>query len=361
MFIVFTLIVFFLSFLNGTWIWFRFILFIFVVIALIIFSVILSILGPSKFKYRLEDWDDTTQYSKLDYDKEKWNVVIDCHSHTNHSDGKLTVEQSIKYHLSVGFNACVFTDHNSLKNLNEVMAMKEKYKDTFMVIPGLEYTTYRIHMCFLGITEWDCKNDIPNHPSDEDIKKAIEKVHRMGGLVVVCHYPWSTWGINPRMPDHPTREQMYSWGVDLIECANWEDDISLIDYASYEFAKTRPNIGYCSGTDMHEPYKAPLSSWTLLNAEKFTEEAIMKELKNHRTEVILKPEGLKYPIKHKSNIWFNFLRPLMMFGDKLQDLYLGGKLTNLDVSGNFLVWLFFYRVYNFRSFVIRYWITFWVA
>ena len=109
MFIVFTLIVFFLSFLNGTWIWFRFILFIFVVIALIIFSVILSILGPSKFKYRLEDWDDTTQYSKLDYDKEKWNVVIDCHSHTNHSDGKLTVEQSIKYHLSVGFNACVFT------------------------------------------------------------------------------------------------------------------------------------------------------------------------------------------------------------------------------------------------------------
>ena len=323
----------------------RFIIFYGIIVVLIIISVFLSIFGPAKYKYNDGDWEDTTQYYQPKYDPQKWNVLLDIHSHTYASDGKLSVEQNVKYHMSVGFNACVITDHNTLKNVGEVLRIKEKYKDKFILIPGLEYTTNRIHMCFIGITEWDCKN-IPKYPTDKQIKEAIDKVHEMGGVVAACHYPWSTWpmvnrGIS-RMHDHPTREQIYSWGVDLIECGCWDDGNSLFDRFSIEFANSHSNISPCCSTDMHEPYRHPLCGWTVLSVENFTEKAIIQELKNHKTDIIL-TEAIKYPINHKENFWYKAVRPLSMLGEMFQNVYLWEENPKWDISA-LQVWITYFFI-----------------
>ncbi len=124
----------------------------------------------------------------MSYDKTKWNVVLDSHIHTKASDGKLTAEQCIKYHQSVGFNACVITEHNTMKNVRKVLELKEKYKKEFNLIPGVEYTTMRIHICLIGITDWDCKK-ISTRPTNDQIKQAIKKVHDKGGFVARLPLP----------------------------------------------------------------------------------------------------------------------------------------------------------------------------
>ncbi len=153
-----------------------------------------------------------------------------------------------------------------------------------------------------------------------------------------CHFPWSAWPRHgsdlPRMTTHPTREQLLEWSVDLIECANWDDDISLVDYESYNFGRHHPEIGPCVGTDMHEPYKNPLCRWTLVNAKEFTCKSVIEELRNHRTEVILKLEGVKYSIEHASNFWYQALRPIIMLGEKSEEsLFLWDKSPLIEIVG----------------------------
>jgi predicted metal-dependent phosphoesterase TrpH len=329
--IIFALIILIISLFQGPIMWIKFAIFEIVAFLWITASLLLSLMGPGKYKYRNEDWDDESMYYAPNIDKTKWNITLDTHSHTSAYEGKLTVKQNILYHLSVGFNACVITEHNTFRNIDKVLKIKEMYKDQIVVIPGLEYTTSRVHMCFIGITEWDC-DSIPSFPTDEEIKEAIEKVHKLGGVVSVCHYPWSTWGENPRMPDHPTREQMLSWGVDLIECASWGDDISLFDLESYEFAQSHPNISPCAGTDTHDPYKEIICGWTVLKTKEFSQEAIMEELRKHKTDVVFEYQGRQYPIIHAENVWYKIFRPFIMLGESFQTFWLGGKLTNQDVA-----------------------------
>ncbi len=335
----------------GGKIWVRFGIFLIVLFAWIAISVLLGMIGPGKYKYRLEDWANENLFYKVDYNKEKWNVVLDTHCHTRRSDGKLTLEKNVFYHLSVGFNAFVITDHNRMPNVKEIKRLNEKYKGKMVIIPGFEYTTLRFHMCIIGITDWGKK--IHLYPTDEQIKEVIEEAHRKGGICVIAHYPWSTWGEYPKCPDHPTREQMYNWGVDLIECANWDDDKALIDYTSYEFAKANPNIGLCCGTDMHEPFKDPLCGWTVLKAKDFTADAIIEELKKHNTDVILRNEPARYLIKHKESFWYKILRPFIMFGEKFESIYLGGKISNLDFAA-FNAWLSYFFIIFVLIEIVRY-------
>ncbi len=321
-----------LSFQLGWGLLIRAIIFVFSCFVLIVVSVVISLIGPRRVVYKLEDWDNPKLHYRPSYDTMKWNITLNTHTHTRYSDGKLSIEGAIKYHMAVGFNACVFTDHNTMENLGEVLRMQDKYAGKFVVIPGVEWTTARIHMCFLGIREWDCTT-IPAHPMDEQIQAAIAEVHLRGGVVVVCHYPWSTGGPRPRIRDHPTRQQVLAWGADLLECANWDDDIALTDPESYEFCKNNPAIGPCAGTDMHDPIKNKLCGWTLLHAGEFTEDGIMKELRSHRTDVVLQDAGIPYPVKHSASWKFNVLRPLYMLGDMWKNLHRGGTVANLDTGG----------------------------
>ena len=82
-----------------------------------------------------------------------YNVLFDHHSHTYYSDGKLLVRQNIEWHISLGFTTMAITDQNTLDNAEEIKELAEEYTDEIIVFDGMEWTTARVHLNFIGISD----------------------------------------------------------------------------------------------------------------------------------------------------------------------------------------------------------------
>ncbi|MHA1341734.1 MAG: PHP domain-containing protein [Promethearchaeota archaeon] len=311
---------------------------------IISFSVILAIFGP-KIKIKIEDWQkEENQYHPKEYDKNKWNILLNTHSHSIYSDGIMNVEELINWHLAMGFNAFFITDHNNIDCLNELKQIKQKYSNKIIVLPGIEIHSENCHLNILGIEEWKSKW-IKGNTTEERIKSIVEAAHSRGALVSINHYPWSTGGAKPRIsPEkHPTREQALEWGTDFIEVANWDDDISSIDWESYYFSKKHKDISPVVGTDVHEPDKNRLYGWTLVSANDFSEKSLMNTLRNHNSskiDVLINEGGIPYPTNHKKHPLFLIFKPFYQIGNVLISLHKGGKASNLDWYAA-LAWIFY--------------------
>ncbi|MCY3414436.1 MAG: CehA/McbA family metallohydrolase [Candidatus Heimdallarchaeota archaeon] len=221
------------------------------------------------------------------------SFLLDTHSHTTASDGWMTPEQLIKWEMANGFNAFVLTDHNTGINNNTILSLQEKYPE-ILIIPGYEWTTARIHLNFLGIMDfpkpesWD--------PSDEEIKSVIQQAHDQGALVQCNHISWTKNQGSHRVGKyiHPTRDQLYEWGIDGFEINNeirWYDPKTLdwLELRKQEGKITRP-VFLSTGTDIHNPLKEWASGWTqmLLSPEEQKNpswEIIKKALLQGRTKI----------------------------------------------------------------------------
>ncbi|KAF9387081.1 hypothetical protein BGX21_000651 [Mortierella sp. AD011] len=206
-----------------------------------------------------------------------YDVLLDGHSHTTYSDGRMSPETLLKWHIANGYNAVIVSDHNTIDGgLAAQKIALEKYADMITVIPGMELSCCRLHMNLIGINE-TIDIAITKWPTDEQLKATIDRTHELGGLVIINHIPWSNtteYGYElPRMQDHPSREALVEMGIDGIEVAN-------------------------GGTDVHYP-DTNANSWTILNTNgNRTAENIMAQLKAHRTSFLFDPTGtqpLAYP------------------------------------------------------------------
>ncbi|GAF90288.1 unnamed protein product, partial [marine sediment metagenome] len=121
------------------------------------FSVLISKFGPGEFTYYDDSWEDSVPYVPIT--NQTYNVLLDQHSHTEYSDGKVSVRQNIEWHIALGFKAVAITDHNTLKNSEDVKQLAEEYQNEIIVLQGMEWTTSIIHFSFIGISEWNL--DIP--------------------------------------------------------------------------------------------------------------------------------------------------------------------------------------------------------
>ena len=236
--------------------------------------------------YSDSDWKEAIPHVPPGFDKGKYNIIFDQHSHTIFSDGKLTIKQNVEWHIAMGFNAIVITDHSNMRHLETVEKVREEYED-FIIISGLEWTTRRIHLNFLGIKDWEYK--IPMKPKDQDIIDAIDKAHTQGGLVVCNHIPWS---INEfKVKTHPTPGALLDWGVDFFEIVN-DDSLpeNVYDKETYDFCQNhKGEVGILTGTDMHKPdglVGGGVHGWTIMNIPEFTEDTLVRELKKKNTEII---------------------------------------------------------------------------
>lgn len=254
-------------------------------------------MNPKSSIFTDDYWSNATPHVPPNYDKQKHNVVFDHHSHTNYSDGVLTIKQNVEWHIAMGFNAVAITDHNSLRNLHEIEEIKQDYaKKGIIVMAGYEWTTIRIHLNFLGISEWDQR--VPYKPKDEKIIEVIDKVHDLGGFVICNHIPWSI--IEAKYKNHPSRETLLKWGIDFIEIVN-DDSLpeNVFDQESYDFCVAHgKEVGMITGTDMHHPYKLAsggVHGWTFLNLKEMTEDAVLDELKKRNTEIVFSKESYKDP------------------------------------------------------------------
>lgn len=255
-----------------------------------------------------------------------FNILLEPHLHTLYSDGRLTVKQAFDWAIINGFNALVVTDHNTIGGLADAMKLANslEYSNKLVVLPGMEFTSCRLHMNLIGspyftqlatnnsfnieeITDPTIKDaliflfgqaikNVP-FPTDEQIRRVISSTHLIGGVVSVNHIPWST-RVRPRrsyreptIVNHPSRQQLLEWGVDFFEVVNGD----TFDLVSAQFVQRNANlVGMISGTDMH--YGDSPSAWTILKAAQFTRESVMAELLAKRVTFLFDASGI--PVSH---------------------------------------------------------------
>ncbi len=323
----------------------RFIIFALITSSIIASVILINIFGPTENLYSDDSWSDLTSITPPGYELAKHNVILDHHSHTLHSDGRLTVRQNVEWHIAMGFNTIIITDHNTVSHVADIKAITDEYlaRDV-IIIPGMEWTTNRVHLNFVGLSDWDLP--IPNNPTDEQIREAIAEAHRQGAVVVLNHIPWSIH--QAKMKNHPTRQQALEWGIDFIEIVN--DDSQppyAYDQESDEFCDVHfGRMGKITGTDMHLPdglANGGVSAWTLIDAPVFTEEAIMDELRARRTEIIRVPIPFKDQGLYEKNSAYYPLKPLIDIGQIFINLWNEG-FNPVHVS--------FYIFYGLLIFII---------
>eukprot|EP01135_Chromosphaera_perkinsii_P005328 Nk52_evm9s343 gene=Nk52_evmTU9s343 len=279
----------------------------------------------------------TYTYKGNAMDNSSYNFLLDAHVHSSFSDGRLSASQVIEWAIANGFNGIVLTDHNMFSSSLLVRNYARRQYPGFVVIPGFEFTTCRIHLNIIGINDtlpWFTSNyngeepyKFDVYPSNEDIKQIITETHAYGGVVMVNHIPWSTnnqnWHKESRLQDHPSREELLAWGVDFFEVVNQEkmdyQSLSFCDYS--QTVNTSTSCGVLTGTDMHLP--SGVAAWSTLSIPGFNssfynyttswnssfttallgsvamdsltlEGLVMTELKGRRTGLLYDPSAIQY-------------------------------------------------------------------
>jgi len=315
-------------------------IFVGIVVLVIASTILINLYGPSPKIYSDDSWSSISPLDLPGFNKTYYNVRLDHHSHTFHSDGVLSVRQNIEWHIAMGYNAMVITDHNTLAHKSDIDEIKADYTArNITIILGMEWTTNRIHLNFLGISEWNLP--IPSDPTDADIIQAIQEVHSQGGVVVVNHIPWS---LRVGMVTHPSREQLRNWHVNYFEIIN-DDSLpqDVFDSESNDFCDTY-NIGKITGTDMHRPDDlggGGVSGFTLINVSTISEANIMVELRNNRTRIFRANIPYPDPVQHPDNPWYIVVKPLSDIGGLFIALYEDG----LIVTGTIVYLIYIFSIF----------------
>jgi hypothetical protein len=273
-------------------------------------SALLYVYGPPRIKYYDDSWDSSIPY--VPETNITYNILLDQHSHTRYSDGKVSLRQNIEWHIAMGFTAIVITDHNTLGDVQEFEVLAEEYKNEIILIQGMEWTTRRVHLNLIGISEWELK--IPRNPSDSEIIETINEVHRQNGTVTVNHLPLTE---KITGSDMPSREQLDSWGVDFFEVMNR----NIFDDTSYQYIlDNNGSVGAITGTDMHSPDSydgGRVHAWTALNVSSFTHDSVMEQLRAHNTSFIIYGRGVENFGIYKKSIVYEVLYPFYKLGESL--------------------------------------------
>ncbi len=287
----------------------------------ILACVLSYVLAPTKYIYSDDSWDGihfvppATAAVKHPTNPQ---VLFDPHSHTVHSDGVLSPEQSLRWHMAMGFNACVISDHSSLEGAIEARAIaRQKYNDSIKVLLGCEWTSEFIHLNLIGISadfeQYFTTNPAkaPFFPTNIQVQEIIQAAHAHGGVVMLNHYVPSE--------GRPTFDNFATWGVDLLEVIN--DGAILSTYAEANaYGDAHPTqVGKAAGTDMHEPEE--VYGWTALNVTSFTEEDIFNELVQKRTAIVVEPWGSPVNTTLPVNPAYILLKPLIFIGEGVAQVY----------------------------------------
>jgi predicted metal-dependent phosphoesterase TrpH len=282
------------------------------------------------------------------WDPKEYNVVLDQHTHSQYSDGRLTLEQSIEWHISMGYNAICLSDHNNVRNFAEVAQLRQNYTGKIILLNAMEWTTNRIHMNMIGLQNWT--EPIPSNPTDDEIKHAIQLAHEQGAVVTVNHILWSTR--EAMMQNHPTREQLLNWSIDFIEIVNDDSNIeNVYDNESISFCE-KNGIGQITGTDMHTPNElqsGAVHGWTFLNTTALTVDAVMAEIRAHRTQIAYSSVGVKDRGTYDLNSLYLVTMPLSEVGSLFRKLW-GNGLDWVGVSmylayfGMLFIFIELYRI-----------------
>ena len=296
------------------------------------------------YKYSDNDWDDL-QYTPS-YNQSEWNVLLDGHSHTYYSDGELSPRQNILWHISLGYNAMVLTDHNTFEGVYEIREIaRAEFNNSFKVLLGVEWTTDNGHFNLIfppNTTEEDFEDLIPStnyasKPSDEEIETVFNKTHNLGGIVVINHVLWS----RAMCKGFPTIDQLDIWGADYIEIINGDE----YDEESYQYCLEN-DLGIITGSDMHIPDKT--FSWTELKVNEFSEDEIFEQLLKKNTSILYNQSGSPYGMTHQFNIGYALMIGFIEFGQILKKIYSDPQYVLLYITFFSSIYCIFFMIEIFK-------------
>jgi predicted metal-dependent phosphoesterase TrpH len=235
--------------------------------------------------------------------------LLETHAHTTVSDGSMTPSQLVDWAIAYGFHAIFVTDHNNIDGGLQAKKFAEENDLPIVVVPGVEFTCCRIHMNLIGINETIAPSS--SWPTDDEIKGVINKVHDLGGLAIVNHLPWSMrteygrW--EPVLPKHPSRDDLFSWGVDGFE----SHSEGVLDLPTLRF-NAENDLPLYSATDVHNTFDVP-TAWTVLRIhhKELTQSSIIAKFKLAETNLFIDPVGpirREYP---KSNPGYDKISPIL--------------------------------------------------
>ncbi len=105
----------------------------------------------------------------------------ELHSHTLHSDGKLTVPELIAGAQHMRLDFLTITDHNTTSAMSQI---DQAALNGLLVIPGIELTTFYGHALALGVNDWV---DWRTGYQGWTMADAARRTHASGGLFIIAH------------------------------------------------------------------------------------------------------------------------------------------------------------------------------
>ena len=172
----------------------------------------------------------------------------ELHTHTIHSDGRLSLLELAGKAKDLGLECIALTDHNTISGHAQVQSVMKK--TGLYIIRGMEWTTFYGHVLAMGIKSYVDWRDI----GPEDIDKGIDNIHKAGGLAGIAH-PFCVG--SPLCTGCHFKFNVSDWKkVDYIEV--WSEgfpSINPINIRAFDLWTNLLNKGYkisaVSGRDWH--------------------------------------------------------------------------------------------------------------
>jgi hypothetical protein len=204
----------------------------------------------------------------------------ELHSHTFHSDGKLSPEQLVARARHNGLDFLAVTDHNTRAALPELDALQDP---GLVLIHGMEVTTFKGHFNVWGIPDWiDFRVEQP-----DQMAAALRQASELGGLTS-CGHP-KTFG-----PDWNFRQ------VTNFECLEvWNGPWFVFNEQAQDYwlslLASGRRISAVAGSDFHDPEEEGRDVGTPVNWVYVpgtpTADSILQAIRAGHTSLSDRPDG----------------------------------------------------------------------
>ena len=210
----------------------------------------------------------------------RW-MAADFHTHSTHSDGKLTLNELANLGASRGLEILAITDHNTISHHSHLPRIAKEVG--INLLAGHEVTTATGHANAFGQIEWT--------DFREATTRWLEDVSNRGGLLSINH-PLAA-------PCHWNRE--YPDGVPLMEL--WHSSWDRIGSDPIDYWQDKGSPIPIGGSDFHRIGSDGLpgdpTTWVLVKTEQIevTEEQVMDALRSGRVAISANPTApVVFPI-----------------------------------------------------------------
>lgn len=231
-------------------------------------------------------------------------LVGDFHTHTKHSDGKLTSQERLLEAWLLGYDTLAITDHGTPAAWEDVHELAAELG--IVLVRGLESGIEgKEHLVLLGVSDaykprdshhWARTPEQANATGKAYYQDQLREVAAAGGVVIYPHphHGWTDaleWG----------RLQGYIVGLEVLNSETDEGwgSVSYKGRACYPFAldwAAEKRLGVLGNSDIHGPQSAAAPrARTLVLAVDRTPESVVAAIRDGYTLAWFPPGGERWP------------------------------------------------------------------